>query len=327
MNRNLSVAVENWPIHGSFRISRGAKTQATVVVCTLKAEGATGRGECVPYPRYGETPDSVREQIAKITDRIESGESHEEILAAMQHGAARNAVDCALWDLEAKLSGKPVHRLVCDAPPRPVDTAMTISLDNPEEMARQARTHTHRKLIKAKMGGKGDAERIHAIAAAAPNSRIILDANESWTPEETPALLQEAARAGIVLIEQPLPADNDEMLARIPHPVPICADESVHTSEDLADLAARYDYVNIKLDKAGGLTEALRMRQMAHEIGFSVMVGCMVATSLSMAPAILLAQQAEIADLDGPLLLERDRDHGVNYSSSIVSPAREELWG
>lgn len=327
MKRTVSVAIEQWPIHGSFRISRGAKTQATVLVCTLNADGATGRGECVPYPRYQETPEAVREQIAGISARIESGDSHEDVLAAMQPGAARNAVDCAFWDLEAKLSGMPVHRLVCDAPPRPVDTAVTISLDNPEEMARQARIHTHRKLIKAKMGGRGDAERIHAIAAAAPNSRIILDANESWSVEDTPMLLQEAARAGIVLIEQPLPAGEDELLAKIPHPVPICADESVHTSEDLEELKARYDWVNIKLDKAGGLTEALRMRQAAHELGFAVMIGCMVSTSLAIAPAILLAQQAEIADLDGPLLLAHDREHGVNYSSSIVSPALEVLWG
>lgn len=323
----LTTETESWPIRGSFNIARGAKTQADVIVCRLERDGRNGLGECVPYARYGETLESVTGQIEEVRSEIEAGADRGALAALLPPGAARNALDCALWDLEAKLSGTPVHRRVCTMPPRPVDTAMTISLDDPEEMALAARAHAHRPLLKVKLGGEGDIDRIRAVKAAAPHARIILDANESWTEKNISELMLEAAHLHVALIEQPLPAGEDELLEHIAHPVPVCADESVHVTADLDALAERYDCVNIKLDKTGGLTEAMKMREKAHKMGFAVMVGCMVGTSLSMAPAILLAQEAEFIDLDGPLILERDRKHGLSYSTSIVSPPSPLLWG
>jgi len=323
----LTVETETWPIAGAFTIARGAKTQAVVVLATIGHESAVGRGECVPYARYGETPDSVTAQVEAMRPLIASGAPHAEILAAMAPGAARNAVDCALWDLQARLTGRRVHSQVCAAPPRPLTTAYTISLGEPEAMASEARAHASRALLKVKLGGEGDEDRIRAVAAAAPNARLILDANESWREDALHDLMMVAAHHRVALIEQPLPAGRDEALAHIPHPVPVCADESVHVAADLEGLSSRYDAINIKLDKAGGLTEALAMRQKAHEIGFSVMVGCMVATSLSMAPAVLVAQEAQFVDLDGPLLLARDRDHGLRYDGSLVYPPEAVLWG
>lgn len=327
MKTRLTALLEIWPIRGTFAIARGARTEAAVVLCMIERDGARGRGECVPYARYGETPKDVLEEIEAARPLVEGGAGRAEIMTAMKAGAARNAVDCALWDLEAKLTGVPVHRLVCAAPPRPIPTAVTISLDDPEEMALRARAHGSRPLLKVKLGGKGDEDRIRAVAAAAPGSRIILDANESWSKDDIHDLIMVAAQHRVALIEQPLPAGEDAVLEEIPHPVPICADESVHTAADLEVLRGRYDAVNIKLDKAGGLTEALAMRQKAHDIGYSVMVGCMVGTSLSMAPAVLLAQEAQFADLDGPLLLARDRPNGLRYSPALVSPPADSLWG
>ncbi len=327
MKTSLSLERETWPIRGAFTISRGSKTAADVIVCRLQREEAVGWGECVPYPRYGESIESVIDQIEAMRALIEQGCTHDEIDAAMPAGAARNAIDCALWDLEAKHTGRHVHALVCSAPPRPIATAVTVSLADPEEMALATRALAGRPVIKVKLGGRGDADRMHAVRAAAPHARIILDANESWSEDDAHDLFLLAANLGIALIEQPFPAGEDDVLTRIPHPVPICADESVHTSADLDPLTGRYDCINIKLDKAGGLSEALRMRQRAHELGFSVMVGCMVGTSLSMAPAVLLAQEAEFVDLDGPLLLSRDRKHGLTYSSALVSPPSTAFWG
>lgn len=328
MKRNLAAYAETWPIRGNFAIARGAKTEAGVVVVQLESEGNAGKGECVPYGRYGESVKSVLEQIEAVRHFIESGAEHAEILAAMAPGAARNAVDCCLWDLDAKCHGGPVHQRICANPPRPVVTAMTISLGEPEEMALQARSNASRPLLKVKLGGgDSDAERMHAVATAAPDSGIILDANESWREDNFRHLMLEAASVGARLIEQPLPAGEDQILGRVPHPVPVCADESAHVTADLEALLDRYDCVNIKLDKTGGLTEAITMRDHAHSLGFSVMVGCMVSTSLSMAPAVLLAQDVEFVDLDGPLILARDRPHGLRYSNSIVSPPQSELWG
>ncbi|MEC9343698.1 MAG: N-acetyl-D-Glu racemase DgcA [Pseudomonadota bacterium] len=327
MKTKLSTEAEVWPIRGTFSLSRGSRTEARVVVCRIARDGFAGFGECVPYARYGESVESVLDQIGAVAPLIEEGGGRREVLKAMSAGAARNAVDCALWDLEAKLSGTPVHRLVCSAPPRPLSTCITISLDDPEEMAQHARANASRGLLKVKLGGEGDIDRIHAVSAAAPEARIILDANESWNENSIHDLMMVAAQARVVLIEQPLPADRDEILEHIPHPVPICADESVHVTADLEAMRERYDAVNIKLDKAGGLTEALAMRERAHAIGYSVMVGCMVGTSLSMAPAVLLAQEAQYVDLDGPLLLARDRPHGLAYSPALVSPPARELWG
>ncbi|MEZ5791176.1 MAG: N-acetyl-D-Glu racemase DgcA [Nitratireductor sp.] len=327
MSAKLHFRTESWPIAGSFNISRGAKTSAEVIVCRIERNGVSGFGECVPYGRYGETIESVNEQLVAHAHIIEGGGDRNDLRTRMPAGAARNAIDCAIWDLEAKENGVEAHRLVCRHPPRPIPTAMTISLDKPEEMAANARLHAHRPLLKVKLGGDGDEDRILAVTASAPEARIILDANESWREDNIHELMMVAAQARIALIEQPLPAGKDEILSRIPHPVPICADESVHVTEDLHKLTARYDAVNIKLDKAGGLTEAMHMLATAHELGYSVMVGCMVATSLSMAPAVLLAQQAEFADLDGPLILARDRPHGLSYSTSLVSPPSSRLWG
>ncbi len=327
MKTTLSTETEAWPIRGAFTLSRGSKTEAVVVVCRIARDGVTGTGECVPYARYGETVESVLAQIDEVTPLVADGAGRKEINAAMAPGAARNAVDCALWDLEAKQSGLPVHRRICAAPPRPVPTCVTISLDDPQEMAQHARANAMRPMLKVKLGGSNDEDIIHAVTAAAPDARIILDANESWTPDNIHDLMMVAAQARIMLIEQPLPAGQDEILEHIPHPVPICADESVHVTADLEPMRERYDAVNIKLDKTGGLTEALAMRMRAHEIGYSVMVGCMVATSLSMAPAILLAQEAQYVDLDGPLLLTRDRLHGLHYSAVVVSPPDPRLWG
>ncbi len=307
MRRVLSVEAERFPIAGVFTISRGSKTEAEVICCTISQGGVSGRGECVPYRRYGETMESVGDAIEAMGVSIANGMDREALLGAMPAGAARNALDCALWDLEAKLTGRPAYLSVCAAPPRPVETAFTLSLGTPEAMAAQARTNSLRPLLKVKIGGDGDAARIRAVVNAAPNSRIILDANEGWTERNIEENFSLAAELGIALIEQPLPAGDDEMLRRIARPIPICADESVHVAEDLDLLVGLYDAINIKLDKSGGLTAAILLRDRAKALGFTAMVGCMVGTSLAMAPAVLLAQGAEFADLDGPLLLARDR--------------------
>lgn len=327
MKTTLHIATEEWPVKGVFTISRGSRRVATTVLCQLERDGAVGRGECAPYARYGETAESVAAQIEAARALVEGGADRAAIAAAMPAGAARNAVDCALWDLEAKTSGTPVSVRMGFAPPRPLETAVTISLDDPEEMGSAARALATRPVIKIKLGGDGDEARMRAVRAAAPAATLIADANESWSEADASALLLVAARLRFALIEQPLPAGKDGMLREIPHPVPICADESAHTSADLESLRGLYDCINIKLDKAGGLTEALEMRRIAHRLGFSVMVGCMLSTSLSMAPAVLLAQEAEYADLDGPLLLDRDRPDALSYSPSLVSPPSPALWG
>ena len=327
MLRRLTASSERFPIAGTFTISRGSKTEAEVVTCTIAEGPHAGRGECVPYRRYGETVEGVLAAIEAIAPAIASGMTREALRSAMPAGAARNAVDCALWDLEAKASGSAAWRRVCAVPPRPLTTAYTLSLGEPAAMAAQARANAHRPLLKVKVGGDGDMERVRAVVEAAPDSRIILDANEGWTEENVAAQLEACARLGIALVEQPLPAGRDAMLATFPHPVPVCADESVHTASGLEALAGLYEAVNIKLDKAGGLTEAMAMREKARALGLSVMVGCMVGTSLAMAPAVLLAQDADYVDLDGPLLLARDREPGLAYDGSLVSPPEAGLWG
>jgi L-alanine-DL-glutamate epimerase-like enolase superfamily enzyme len=327
MARVISVEQESFPIAGAFTISRGSKTEADVIVCTIRRDGHAGRGECVPYRRYGETMDGVRAAILAIGPRIEAGMSRARLLDAMPAGAARNAVDCALWDLEARESGVSVASRLGLAP-RPLETAYTLSLGTPEAMAAQARANAARPLLKVKIGGgDGDVARIRAVREAAPDSRLILDANEGWNDENIEENLAAAAQLGVALVEQPLPAGRDAILRHIAHPVPICADESVHEAKDLASLAGLYDAVNIKLDKAGGLTAALELRDKARKHGFGVMVGCMVGTSLAMAPAVLVAQGAEFVDLDGPLLLAKDRDPGLVYEGSLVSPPDAALWG
>lgn len=327
MPRVLSVNAERFPIAGTFTISRGSKTEAEVITCTISDGAFVGHGECVPYKRYGETVEGVQAAIEAIAPEIASGMDRQALMTAMPAGAARNAVDCALWDLEAKMSGTPAWRHLSDIAPKALETAYTLSLGTPEAMAAQALENAHRPLLKVKIGGDGDVDRIRAVVKAAPNSRIILDANEGWTDENIRENMAIAADLGIALIEQPLPAGRDGILRDIPHPVPICADESGHGVEDLVSLLGLYDFINIKLDKTGGLTAALLLRDRAQQLGFSIMVGCMVGTSLAMAPAVLLAQDAEFVDLDGPLLLARDRSPGLSYEGSLVSPPQPALWG
>ena len=323
----LSYTVEHWPIAGSFGISRGVKTEAVVVVVELADGKARGRGECVPYPRYSETVESVTAQIEKLRPQIEAGLTRTSLQTAMPAGAARNALDCAFWDLEAKREGRPVHELAGIAPPRSLTTAFTISLAAPADMAKAAEKAAGRALLKVKLGAEGDTDRIAAVRNAAPNATLIVDANEGWNEGNLASNIAACAQARVALIEQPLPAGKDGTLAGIKRAIPICADESVHDRVSLAALAGKYDAVNIKLDKAGGLTEALAMAAEAERQKFTIMAGCMVATSLAMAPAVLLAQRARFVDLDGPLLLSKDRPDGLRYEGSLVYPPAAALWG
>ena len=327
MARRLTLSVERFPIAGAFTISRGSRTEIAVVVATLTDANGVGRGECVPYPRYGESVESVVALIEGQADAIGAGIGREELATRMKAGAARNALDSALFDLEAKLLGRRAWEIAGLAAPAPAVTAYTLSLGTPESMGEAARAASHRPLLKVKLGGAGDPERIAAVRAGAPQARLIVDANEAWRPETVEANLAACLEAGVALIEQPLPADADALLAEIPHPVPVCADESLHDRAGLDALAGRYDAINIKLDKTGGLTEAILLAREARARGLSVMVGCMLGTSLGMAPATLLASQADFVDLDGPLLLARDRDPPLRYDGSIVHPPEADLWG
>jgi L-alanine-DL-glutamate epimerase-like enolase superfamily enzyme len=323
----LDVAVESWPVAGRFAIARGSKTEAVVVVATLRDGEFVGRGECVPYARYRETVDGVADAIGAMAPAIAGGLDRNALQRAMPPGAARSAIDCALWDLEAKRSGRSAADLAGLPSLRPVTTAFTISLGTPDTMADAARAASARPLLKVKLGGKGDPERIAAVRAAAPQSRLIVDANEAWSVDDLEPNMDACRRGGVELVEQPLPADNDGMLTGMDWPIPVCADESLHTADDLDRLVGRYNAVNIKLDKTGGLTEALVLTKTAEACGLTVMVGCMVGTSLAMAPAFLLAQRAAFVDLDGPLLLARDREPGLIYEGSRVMPPAAALWG
>jgi L-Ala-D/L-Glu epimerase / N-acetyl-D-glutamate racemase len=297
------------------------------VVVELVAGPHRGRGESVPYSRYGETVEGVVAAIETLVPAVEEGLDRAALQMALRPGAARNALDAAFWDLEAKTSGKSVSRLAGVAPPRPVVTAYTLSLADPEAMGRAAAEQANRPLLKLKLTGEGDLERVRAVRAAAPASRLIVDANEGWKPEHFESYSSALAELGVALIEQPLPAGHDDALARMPHPVPVCADESCHTSEDLDALVGKYEVVNVKLDKTGGLTEALSLVRAARAKGFQLMVGCMVGTSLAMAPACFLAEDAQFVDLDAPLLLAKDRQPGLRYDGSTVYPPKPALWG
>jgi L-alanine-DL-glutamate epimerase-like enolase superfamily enzyme len=323
----LRAWIEQWPIAGSFTISRGAKTEAVVVVAEITRDGLAGRGECVPYSRYGETPEITLAAIQALQQRLSAGLDRHALQSILPAGAARNALDCALVDLEAKTLGRRAWELFGKPAPHACTTAYTISLGSPEAMAEATAKAAHRPLLKIKLGGDGDAERIAAVRKAAAESELIVDANEAWTPDDLERNLAACADAGVTLIEQPLPAGHDDALAHIRRRVAVCADESVHARDSLAALRERYDAVNIKLDKTGGLTEAMTMAEAARALGFEVMVGCMVATSLAMAPAMLVAQQARYVDLDGPLLLAKDRDNGLRYDGSTVYPPDAALWG
>jgi L-Ala-D/L-Glu epimerase / N-acetyl-D-glutamate racemase len=325
--RQLSARIEGWPIAGAFTISRGAKTEAVTVVAEVRRGGHTGRGECVPYPRYNETPEGTLAALQAMQEPLSKGLDRTALRAAMPAGAARNALDCALLDLEAKRANQRIWTLLGRPAPRPCTTAFTISLGAPKAMAAATAKAAHRPLLKIKLGGDGDQKRIAAVRKAAPESELIVDANEAWTSDNLERNLNACAEAGVTLVEQPLPAGRDAALARIKRPIAVCADESVHDRASLKSLRERYDAVNIKLDKTGGLTEALDMADAAHALGFEIMIGCMVATSLAMAPAMLLAQQARFVDLDGPLLLARDREDGLRYEGSLVYPPEATLWG
>ncbi len=323
----LTITSESWPIAGNFTISRGSKATAEVVVVTLQDGEFIGRGECVPYPRYNETVESVVAALEAARSSIEQGITRGDVSRLLAARAARNALDCALWDLEAKRIGKPVWQLAELGTPHPLTTAYTLSLDTPEEMAKAAEEASHRPLLKLKLGRDGDIERLKLIRRAAPKSRLIIDANEGWKPGQLPDLLKACVDVGVELIEQPLPAEDDEALRSIEHTVAICADESAHDRGNLKKLVGKYDAINIKLDKAGGLTEALSLAKAATDLNFKIMVGCMLATSLAMAPAMLVAQSAQVIDLDGPLLLARDRNPGITFDGSLMYPPPPELWG
>jgi L-alanine-DL-glutamate epimerase-like enolase superfamily enzyme len=325
--RQLTAAAESFPIRGRFNISRGAKTESVVVLATIHEGAQAGRGECVPYARYGEGIDSVLRQIESAREAIESGGDRSALARALPAGAARNALDCALWDLEAKRAGKPAWQMAGLVAPTALTTAYTLSLEEPAAMEAAARAASARPLLKIKLGGEGDLARLEAVRRGAPGASLIVDANEGWTVDAYTVLAPACARLGVRLIEQPFPAGKDDALRELPHPVPICADESCHDSTTLGPLAGKYDAINIKLDKTGGLTEALALKAAAQAAGFRLMIGCMVGTSLAMAPAILVAQGAEFVDLDGPLLLARDRDPALTYRGSAVEPPTPALWG
>ncbi|MBN8981936.1 MAG: dipeptide epimerase [Rhizobiales bacterium] len=320
----VEAQIERWPIEGGFTISRGAKTEAVVIVARVSRGNLTGRGECVPYARYGETPEATLAAMLSVNG---ASLDRTALQTMLPPGAARNALDCALWDLEAKESGTRVWDILGLGAPKPLITAYTISLGTPQSMAEATAKAAHRPLLKIKLGGDGDIERMKAVRKAAPQSELIVDANEAWTETNLEAHICACADAGVTMIEQPLPSTNDAALATIKRTVKVCADESVHDRASLKGLRERYDAINIKLDKTGGLTEALAMANEAYVHGFEIMTGCMVATSLSMAPAMIVAQHARVVDLDGPLLLAKDRENGLRYDGSTVYPPDAALWG
>jgi L-alanine-DL-glutamate epimerase-like enolase superfamily enzyme len=325
--QRLRVVRQSWKLAQPFAISRGSRTVAEVVVAEISDGDARGRGECVPYPRYGESVDGVVRALEAMVGAVFSGLDRAELQAAMPPGAARNALDAAFWQLDAGRANCSVAALAGLGPLHPVVTAYTLSLDTPERMGAAAATHRDRPLLKLKLTGDGDVERVEAVRRAAPASRLIVDANEGWAERHLIEVMPVLAGLGVELIEQPLPAGADDALAHVPHSIPVCADESCHTSADLDRLAGKYDAINIKLDKTGGLTEALALAAEARRRGFTIMVGCMIGTSLSMAPAMLVAQQATIVDLDAPLLLASDRAHGMRYDGSTLYPPEPALWG
>ncbi|MBO6789302.1 MAG: dipeptide epimerase [Dinoroseobacter sp.] len=319
----ITVQADSFRLAEVFTIARGSRTEARVLRVTVERGGVTGQGECVPYARYGESLDSVTAEIEGLSQDI----TRAALQDALEPGAARNALDCALWDLEAKQAGLRVWDLAGLPEPGPAITAYTLSLDTPEKMEASAARHAHRPLLKIKLGTPDDMPRLEAVRRGAPGAKIIVDANEGWSAEVYADLAPHLTRLGVALVEQPLPAGQDDMLAEIARPVPVCADESCHDRASLPGLKGKYDMVNIKLDKTGGLTEALALKQAALADGYRIMIGCMVGTSLAMAPATLLAQGADYTDLDGPLLLAEDRDPPLRFDEAGVYPPEPALWG
>ncbi len=323
----LTVARESFRLREAFTISRGSRTAAEVVRVAVTRNGKTGQGEGVPYKRYDETVEGVIAAIESLCQPLAEGLDRAALQQALAPGSARNALDCALWDLEAKEAGVRAWELAGLPAPGSLTTAYTLSLASPEAMGEAARRNADRALLKLKLAGPEDLDRVRAVHANAPNSRLIVDANEGWTPSLYQSLAPELQALGVVMIEQPLPASEDSELLNVQRSVPLCADESCHDRKTLAELEGKYDIINIKLDKTGGLTEALALREEARARGFGIMVGCMVGTSLAMAPAVLVGQGAEFVDLDGPLLMAEDRSPGLAYHDSEVEPPVAALWG
>jgi L-alanine-DL-glutamate epimerase-like enolase superfamily enzyme len=323
----LTVRDERWPIAGAFTISRGSKTQAHVVVAEVSDGAHTGRGECVPYARYGESIESVLAEIETVRGAVEAVADRAKLQTLLPPGAARNAIDCALWDLEAKQAGRRAWAMAGFQRLDPVKTAYTISFGPADTMGEAAGTASGRPLLKLKIGGPDDLDRVEAVRRSAPKARLIVDANEGLTLDSLRRLAPDFARLEVKAIEQPLPQGADGDLEGYASPVLLCADESLHSRTELAACASRYGCVNIKLDKTGGLTEALALRAEAKAMGLEIMAGCMVATSLSMAPAMLIAQGAAFVDLDGPLLLATDRQPGLRFTGSAIEPYGSDLWG
>jgi len=324
----LSVKAESFPIRGSFTISRGSKTVAEVVTVELRDGSLLGRGECVPYGRYGETVAGVIKDLEELTPEIAAGLTRAELQTVLPPGAARNALDCAFWDLEAKAAGLSVWQLLGLKHFDSVITAYTLSLDTPDNMGAAAKSNANRPVLKLKLkGDRDDLERVRAVHAQAPKAALIVDANEAWTIESYNFLIPKLRDLGVVLIEQPFPVDADGILRDLSHEIAICADESCHGVETLSSLQGKYESINIKLDKTGGLTEAMTLKREAIKNGYQIMVGSMLATSLSMAPALIVAQGAQFSDLDGPLLLAKDREPGLSYNGSVISPSEAKLWG
>ncbi|MBX3560906.1 MAG: dipeptide epimerase [Sphingomonas sp.] len=327
MPRTLYAQRDHFPLNAPFRISRGVKTAADVVTVTIAEDGVAGRGEAVPYSRYGECLDSTIEAIEAVRALVEAGGGREDLLAVLPAGAARNALDCALWDLEARQVGRDVAETIGGAAPAPVATALTISIDTPEAMAEAARRLAHVPLLKVKVDGSDPEAQIRAVRAAAPEPALIVDPNESWDRERVTAMQSVLVAARVALLEQPVPADADDWLEDFAPAVPICADESLHVAADLAIVARRYQVVNVKLDKTGGLTEALRVAQAARGMGLKLMTGCMISSSLSVAPALHIAQMSDFVDLDGPLWLREDYPGGIVETDGIIRPPAPGFWG
>jgi L-alanine-DL-glutamate epimerase-like enolase superfamily enzyme len=327
MTRSLSVRIERWPVHGAFTIARGAKRDVEVVITEIGEGDVTGRGEATAIYYHGETAASVLADIEHLRPAIENGLDRATLQTALPRGAARNALDCALWDLEAKTSGTPAWHLAGLAEPRPLVTAFTISLGKPDRMEADARTVAHLPLLKLKLAGEGDLARVAAVRRGAPDARLIVDANEAWTGRDIAVEAAALLPFGVELIEQPVKAGQDHLLDGVSSLIPLCADESCQDRADLPRCLGRYAAVNIKLDKAGGLTEALSLAAEARAAGLDLMVGCMLATSLGIAPAMLVASQARWIDLDGALLLAEDRPHAMTAAKGVLAAAMPDLWG
>ena len=319
----VEISRDTFPLAQVFRIARGARTEAHVLSVKVTDGDVSGWGECVPYARYGETLDSVSAQLEDLPDAFDRAA----LQGLLPAGAARNAVDCAMWDLEAKRAGKRVWELAGLAAPGPEITAYTLSLDEPDVMEAEARKNAARPLLKIKLGTPDDMPRLEAVRRGAPEAKIIVDANEGWSAEVYADLAPHLIRLGVAMVEQPVPAGEDDALWGMERPLPVCADESCHDRASLPALKGKYDMVNIKLDKTGGLTEALALRDAALAEGYDVMVGCMVGSSLAMAPAVLVAQGAAVVDLDGPLLLAEDRAEPLHYDEAGVHAPAIGLWG